>query len=90
MCAGRRKVLNGGRRTGAVSKHVVARMQRRVERGLAKLKPGKENFLRPTERKFSEDMPFIAVRFDGRKRRVVSGPARMAKMRSNKGYKSGD
>ena len=40
--------------------------------------------------KVGKGPPFVAVRVNGRKRRVVSGPFMMAMMRSNKRYKPGD
>ena len=90
MCAGRRKVSNGGRCAGAMSKRAVAKMQKKIKRGLNKLRSCGKRVARQMETETDEGLPFVAVSVNGRKRRVVSGPARMAKMRSNKSYKPGD
>ena len=37
-----------------------------------------------------KDFPFIDIRSNSGKRRVVRGPSRMAAMRPNKRFKSGD
>ena len=90
MCAGRRKVSNGGRCVGAMSKRAAAKMKRKIERGLNRLRSCGKRVARQMEMEIDEGLPFVAVSVNGRKRRVVSGPARMAKMRSNKSYKPGD
>ena len=90
MCAGRRKAAAGGRRVGAMSKRAATKMKKRIERGLNRLRPCGKRVTRQMRREVDEELSFVAVSFNGRKRRVVSGPARMALMRSNKRYKPGD
>ena len=90
MCAGRRKAAKGGRCAGAMGKRAAMKLKKRIEKGLNRLRPHGKRVARQMEIEVDEDLPFVAVSFNGRKRRVVSGPARMALMRSNKSYKPGD
>ena len=65
-------------------------MKKRIGRGWNRLRSCGKRVARQMRMEVDEDLPFVAVSFNGRKRRVVSGPARMALMRSNKRYKPGD
>ena len=64
-------------------------MRRKIERGLSRLRPCGKRVARQIGLEIDDELPFVAVSFNGRKRRVVSGPAREAEMRSNKRYKPG-
>ena len=91
MCAGRRKVLKGGRAAGSLGKRVSSVMKEKFSKGLNRLKACRTRIAKQVESECIEgELPFVAVRYSGRKRRVVSGPARTAIMRSNKRYKPGD
>ena len=90
MCAGRRKVSNGGRCVGTIGKRAATKMQKKIQRGLNKLRSCGKKVARQMEMETDEGLPFVAVSINGRKRRVVSGPARIAKMRSNRRFKPGD
>ena len=54
------------------------------------MRPCGRRVARQMEKEIDEELPFVAVSFNRRKRKVVSGPARMALMRSYKSYKPGD
>ena len=90
MHAGRRKVLNGGRNAGALGKRAAKGMQDKFKKGFNGLKTSRRRVVRQVERDCDGELPFVAVSFDRKKRRVVSGPARMAMLRSNKNYLPGD
>lgn len=91
MCAGRRKAARGGRTAGSVGKRAATIMKKKFGKGFNKLKTNRQRVVKQVESECREDeLPFVAVRCNERKRRVVSGPARMAMMRSNKSYKPGD
>ena len=90
MHAGRRKVLSGGRNAGALGKRAGKGMQDKFSKDFNGLKASRRRVTRQVERECDGELPFVAVSVNRKKRRVVSGPARMAKMRLNKSYKPGD
>ena len=83
--------MKGGRLAVAIRSRTTKAMQRKFSKGLHKLRACRRQVEKQVESECSDgDLPFVAVKCNGRKRRVVSGPARMARMRSNKSYKPGD
>ena len=90
MCASRRKVLKGGRSVNSLGRRAMQHMKQKFDRGFNGLKSTSRKVRRQIVSEHEEGSPFVAVACGGKKRRVISGPARIAKLRSNKSYKPGD
>ena len=90
MCAGSRKVLKGGKRTGVLGKRAARGSQGKVSKGLHRLKTCKKRAARQAANEYDGELPVVSAPIDSGQRILLSGPARVVMMRSNKSFKPGD
>ena len=90
MCAGRRRKSVSERNAGARMRRSAKKIECKSNRGFVGIRQVSILDKRKMRKEVDKEPPFVAVRMNGRKRRVVSGSLMMAMMRSNKRYKPGD